>query len=353
MFRIPRKDVLTLEDLPPKTSNSCCVVRYGAIGDMIIASSIFPEIKKQGYKLYVNTTPKGMDIIRNDPYVDEFIIQDDKQIPNHNLYDYWDMLETRFDKFVNLSESIEGGLLLTPERVMNTGGRIYNIPADPDYFKPQEYVHEKYNINYTEQTHKIAQVPFSNNAKFYPTKSERKWAEKERKKFKYKTVVMVALSGSSTHKVYPHMDSVIAQTMIRTKDVCFVLVGESLCQILEAGWEQEKRVYRRSGEYTIRQTLALLDQVDIVIGPETGVLNAASNMKMRKVILLSHSSVENLTKHWKNTLAISANIPCHPCHRMHIGKKYCNTHPENGAAMCAWEIDPQIISDEIIKVSRK
>ena len=46
-------------------------------------------------------------------------------------------------------------------------------------------------------------------------------------------------------------------------------------KLLEVGWEQEKRVVTKSGKWSVRDTLAFLDVCDVVVGPETGVLNAA------------------------------------------------------------------------------
>ena len=51
--------------------------------------------------------------------------------------------------------------------------------------------------------------------------------------------------------------------------------------------------------------LAFLDVCDVVIGPETGVLNAASYIGLpHKIVMLSHSSKENLSKHWNNTTTL-------------------------------------------------
>ena len=88
------------------------------------------------------------------------------------------------------------------------------------------------------------------------------------------------------------------------QNVSIITVGDHLCQLLEVGWENEKRVVTKSGKWSVRETLAFLDVCDLVIGPETGVLNAASTLECHKTVLLSHSSHENLSKHWKNTPAL-------------------------------------------------
>jgi ADP-heptose:LPS heptosyltransferase len=138
------------------------------------------------------------------------------------------------------------------------------------------------------------------------------------------------------------MDSVVARVMMEIPEASIVMVGDDACRLLEQGWESEPRVIRASGELTIRQTLTLASLADCVLGPETGVLNAVAFAKdVGKVILLSHSSVQNLTKHWVNTVVLTPHkmIDCYPCHRLHYSNEFCRTHEESGAAMCAASID--------------
>ena len=50
-------------------------------------------------------------------------------------------------------------------------------------------------------------------------------------------VVLWVLAGSSLHKTYPHMDDVIANIVEGMPDSHVIFIGDELCQILEAGWE--------------------------------------------------------------------------------------------------------------------
>jgi ADP-heptose:LPS heptosyltransferase len=78
---------------------------------------------------------------------------------------------------------------------------------------------------------------------------------------------------------------------------------------------------KKSGEWSIRQTLAFIDQADLLVGPETGVMNAAGLHPVKKIVTLSHSSPENLTKHWVNCTSLTPkNTPCYPCHQLHYGR---------------------------------
>jgi len=201
-------------------------------------------------------------------------------------------------------------------------------------------------------------VPYVPRQKFYFTEDERKWAEAERRKIgaEGKFVVLIALAGSSMHKTYPHMDSVIASFLadeIFAESVHFVTVGDALCQILDAGWVNEPRVSRMTdGQWTMRQTFVFAcTQADFVLGPETGVLNAVAFEKVPKGIFLSHSSVTNLTRDWVNVYNfLPKGVDCHPCHLMQFpGRGTCNFHPETGAAMCAQRTNPNMVVEAIAR----
>jgi ADP-heptose:LPS heptosyltransferase len=153
-------------------------------------------------------------------------------------------------------------------------------------------------------------------------------------------VIMWALSGSSTHKAYPHMDAVIARVLTEIPHAHFVLVGDHACRSSRPGWENEPRVHCESGKLSIRETLALAQQCDLVIGPETGVLNAVAFESMPKVIFLSHSSEKNLTRDWVNTESLHGDVPCYPCHRLHYTDEFCPREDETRAALCAFSITP-------------
>jgi|TARA_X000001388_G_C2234295_1_gene124598 ADP-heptose:LPS heptosyltransferase len=350
---VPFKEVrdYTLEDFGGKRKNkTVCIVRYGAFGDIIQTSSLFPVFKKEGYKVCVNVSEVGAKLLKANPYIDELIIQKTNQICNTELGDYWEKMSPCFDKFVQLSESIEGNLLLSPERIVESKGQKYKIPASEGYYESQESIHKKCDVNYLEHTHKIAGVPFSHRPFYYPSDEEKEWAKKQRKKIKSKHVILVSLSGSSVHKVWPWNDAMIASILKDRKDVSIVTVGDEMCQILEVGWEKEPRVITKSGVWTIGKTMAFLDHCSVVVGPETGLLNAASMKSMRKVVFLSHSSEENLTKHWTNTASlIPKDCPCYPCHKMHFGFNTCNRDETTGGALCAANIDPRVVVSEIMR----
>ena len=316
-----------------------CVVRYGGYGDMLQAAGVLPGLKKQGFQVTVMTTPRGKSVIEHDPNVDSFYIQDEDQVPNHLLGDFWEWEAKNYDRFINLSESIEGTLLTFPGRA--------------SHLWPSSIRHKYLNRNYHEFTAELAGVPFKPDGFFYPTSEEAETANQLVNAEEFN--VVYALSGSSQHKFYAGMDSLIAALLLNIPNVRIFLTGDEACQLLEQGWDKEPRVTCLSGKQTIRETLALAQRVRVVMGPETGVLNAvAFEDDVAKICLLSHSSTENLTKHWINSYPIEPiGVDCYPCHMMHYGMKYCREHKETGTAMCQMSIDPQRIVDAVIDVYKR
>ena len=318
-----------------RPAKTCAVVRYGGFGDMIQASSVLPGLKEQGYHVTVFTTPKGRDILRADPHVDEFFIQDTDQVPNHELGRFWEVQRAKYDKFINLSESVEGTLLALPGRVAHQW--------------PDEVRRKMLNVNYLEFTHDLAGVPFPPRQRFYPTPEEKRWADRERRKIGG-TIILWVLSGSSVHKAWPYLDQALARIMLQHPEVNVVLVGDEMSQLLECGWENESRVLCRSGKWSIRESLSFARVADMVIGPETGIMNAVGLLPVPKIITLSHSSQENLTKHWKNCTALTPeDCPCYPCHMMHYGYEFCTRDSHSGVAMCQARISVEQMTFAINK----
>jgi SAM-dependent methyltransferase len=332
----------------PKPAKTCAIVRYGAWGDVIQMSSVLAPLKAEGYHITLYTVPRAYDAIKHEPLIDRFIVQDPEQVPNAWLGPFWKYLEKKYDKFVNLSSSVEDSLLAMEGRIQ--------------FAWNHEARHAYLNHNYIEHTHRIAGVRFDKPLmRFVATENERKWAKEERARSKAGKLIMWVLRGSAVHKVWnggideankqTGMDGVLLRILATWPDAKIVTVGDKSCKdVIEPPWQGEPRIIKRSGEWDIRQTMAMAQVCDIVIGPETGVLNAVSMEPMKKIVFLSHSSVENLTRDWVNTVSLfSRNTPCYPCHRMVQNWTDCNQEGKTGIAKCQADIHPSEVWDAIVE----
>ena len=112
----------------------------------------------------------------------------------------------------------------------------------------------------------------------------------------------------------------------------------------------ENRILCKSGQWNIRESLAFAQIADVVVGPETGVLNAVAFERVPKVVMLSHSTNKNLTRDWTNTaVLLPQNTDCYPCHRIHYDRSFCFMDEETGASKCAASIKPQLVYEAVIE----
>ncbi|MBK8688995.1 MAG: hypothetical protein IPN24_11320 [Betaproteobacteria bacterium] len=200
------------------------------------------------------------------------------------------------------------------------------------------------NVNYLEAMHEVAQLPVAKyEQRFYPTAEERAWAIEQRAKLFDGPLVVVAPCGSGQPKTWPHVQAFI--DLMAAREVYTLVVGD-LRQEIKARSKYQVVIGR---DLQIRQVMALAQTADVVVGTESAILNAVANEDhVLKVALLSHSSGENLTKHWSNTLTVEpAAIKCHPCHRLHVGFQFCTKDATTGFAACQAAVGAELVADAI------
>ena len=316
---------------------TACVVRYGAFGDAVMVTPVLRKLKEDGYHVTMNMTPRAKSVLRNNPYIDKYLIQEDNEIHNEELGDYWKNLSENYDKFINLSGSVEGGLL--------------KVEGKPAFRWEHEVRHEKCNKNYYDEQFRVAGFPeiTGRNGELFFSSLEHKLAKafikKPRKAKQF--VVMWSLAGSSFHKNYPYTQLVCDWLLREYNDIVVITVGDALSVMLE--WEHP-RVKCRSDKWSIRQAMLMTKYVDLVVGSETGILNASGCYDTPKIVLLSHSSEENLTKYWKNCTNLHASqdeVPCYPCHQLHYTLESCPLHEKLKTPLCMTQLKYEVVKNEI------
>lgn len=322
------KKVLGRQGLVPQTPKptkpSVCIVRYGALGDMVILSPLIEKFKQDGYHVTMNVTPYSVAILDNNPNVDNIIIQEREAIPNGELGPYWDEWRPEYDKYINLSESLEGALL--------------KVEGRRDFFTTQAWRHEQCNKNYYDHTMTLGGYAecVGTRGKLYFSKSEIWDAQKFRSQHKNKFIVMWSLNGSSHHKIYPLMEPVLRDFLAQHPDALCMTIGDKMATMLEFDHPQ---VMKTAGQWPLRKVLATLSLVDCVVGPESLHTNTAGCFDVPKITLLSHSTHENLCKHFTNDYCLSPqNTPCWPCHQLHYTMESCplaEIHDANTDAVIA------------------
>jgi ADP-heptose:LPS heptosyltransferase len=98
--------------------------------------------------------------------------------------------------------------------------------------------------------------------------------------------------------------------------------------------------------WPIRRILTFAASCDLYIGMDTGPSWSVAFESVPKIILISHASPENITKHWRNTVTLHADpqrVSCWPCHRLHDDISTCRPNQWNTGAACVSDIDAETV----------
>lgn len=296
-----------------KTKPRACIARYGALGDMVMITPLIKQLYDDGYEVTMNITPYAAPVLENNPYVHNIVLQEREAIPNKDLGPYWKEWAGEYDRYINLSESIEGKLL--------------KVEGRRDYFTPKAWRDETCGkTNYYDQTMALGGYPTCTGTRgeLFFSDAERREAAELRKEYKGKFIIGWGLNGSSHHKMYPLMPPVLDEWLPQHPNVVVFSLGGPEAARFEF---EHPQVVRTAGKWSLRKTLAFIALVaDGMVGPESMVMNVAACYDKPKIIMLSHSTEENLTKYWTNTTVLKPDMavaPCYPCHQLHYTLESC------------------------------
>lgn len=313
------------------------IVRLGAYGDALWITPALEHYKREGWHITVYAHPQTEEMLRNNPNVDDMIVQP------HGLFDwgdgtlwqwqhaYWLHEEPKYDRFLNAVGAVEFRLLCHP--------------SDRDFYLPFEQRHRLMNHNYVEavcQSLGVPHDPATTRQKFYPTQEEMAKAVEERARIDGPLVV-INPAGSSMAKWYPFAQELADQ--LSAEGIHSRIVGDT-----------RFAKFRPSGKFgqvigttrPIREAIALALTADVVVGVESAIVNAVAHEPMLKMVLLSHSSHENLTRDWVNTIAVQPDgLECYPCHRIHADMQHCTHDTKANAAACQSAAKPEMIVETI------
>lgn len=283
------------------------VIRYGAFGDAVMITPVLRLLKEEGYEITLNCSEYCRSVFDSNPNIDHFIVHTTNSIPNNQLDKYWEEMGKGYDRVINLSESIERTLL--------------KMEGDAEFKWSHEKRHSECNVNYYDRTLELS--GFKQRGvlpELHWSREEETWAQKLRWQYRSRFLILWSLSGSSFHKVYHAADEVARRFLDNHSDAVTITVGGDMERLLE--WDHPS-TRKKCGVWSIRKSMIMTKYANLVVGTETGIMNASACYDTPKVIMLSHSSEENLTKYWKNCTALHSNVPCYPCHQLHYTLGSC------------------------------
>lgn len=311
-----------------------CIVRLGGIGDNLIAASTLRPLKKMGYMIEVITREPQSVVFENSPYIDKLTIKSDRELPQDgpiNWQKYWWSRSCEFAKFVNLSHSVE--VLMA------------RFQAETAFWWSPEFRRKMCGHSYLEAAHDVVGVPHEFGPLFFPTSEEIEDIAdfKKRNGLDKKPLIGWVVSGTRIDKMYPFGGLAMARIISELGVNIIMLSSPSSVRPIDAQHAEqvlnhvkvtnssEKGLYEArdvpgAHSWSIRRMLTLAMGCDLVIGPDSGIMWGVAMEERPKIVLHSHASVDNITKHWKNTISLHADqkkVPCWPCHLLHDTADTC------------------------------
>ena len=276
-----------------------------------------------------------MEVLRHNPNVNTFLKHDESIPADHRLDEHLAELDKDYDKAINLCESIEGTLAKVEWR--------------EDFNWTKEKRHEECNKNFYDFTLDWGGYGDikGRNGQLHFTHFEERLAKGSLKKHSGKFVILWSLSGSSAHKTYPYSEYIAHLFLSRHRDAVILTVGDEICELIEP---HGNRIKNYSGKWPIRKSLIMTKYVDLVIGPDTGLMHGAGCYDTPKILMLSSNTEENLSKHWENCTNLSAGVTCQPCHRLHYTKQTCVLDNDLKTPICMTKLSGEVVLEAMEQV---
>ena len=161
--------------------------------------------------------------------------------------------------------------------------------------------------------------------------------------------ILWCMSGSGKNKGYPWTEFVIGDVLNNYIDIHFITIGDDKCQLIES---RDTHITNLAGKISMRISMCLTKYVDLVITPDTGILHAAGCYDTPKIGLLGHSTIENVTKHFRNDYSIETDCACAPCFKLIYDQNVqCPVEPITKAPWCMSEgLSPERVYEQIREV---
>jgi FkbM family methyltransferase len=327
---------------PPRQAGRgwVCIVRCGGIGDNLIAASVLRPLHAQGHKIEVISQQPQCVVFENNPFVDKLSVRAPGDLPtDFKLWgDYFRLRAPEFDKLINLSHSVEG------LRALFDGSMAWDWPV--------EFRRKMCGESYLETAHDIAGVPHVFGPLFFPTEDEVDHARETIRKVSMHGALKVVgwcLAGSRLDKIYPMAPMAIAR-LIKEMGVAVIMFGakdridfemaQTVHEHIKVNNSTDANLHLAlspvgTDTWPIRRAITTLMHCDAVITPDSGLGWSVALESIPKIMLHSHASQVNITKHWKNTISMIPSVACWPCHKLHNDIKTCQAEQ----AACGMTVD--------------
>lgn len=334
------------------------LVRDGAIGDVIQVTPAIRAWAQAGFRVTVCThRDTGDAVLANNPYV-AAVLDMPHALPwlkrKAVIANYVKRHGLDSNRWIDLAGSCEGRYLWHSNRAEYTWPEAARRATNRG-------------VNYVRHINcDLAGAPDA-RMELFANSREVAWCNAQRARFAGKRIMYLQLHGSSLNKAWPYWPLLVAELH---KDPSLVVVtgGSPRAAILERGIHEMPGVDHRrflplasngGPAWTLRHSILMTRAAHVVVGPETGLINAAMAWGTPTVILHSHAAPENLVpeEHRRNVWSLTPDnrAPCAPCYKIVGDEDGCDTCDWGdfwlrSAYRCMAAIEPSAVYEKVTEV---
>lgn len=342
LFTFLWPSLLLRKEKPPSEIKKILLIRTDHIGDVIMSTGVYREIKKKfpDCRLTVMIGPWGKEILENNPYIDSLII--------HNC-PWWDKIKG------NRVNYLKWFVEFLPETVRKIRKENYDIGIDlrGDFRHILFFLffgNVKYKISYNrsggaylldkaveyeidsheiEKNFRLLEELEIRNLKFSDKKPEIFITERDREKIKdffeknnvkdEKIKLVVHPGGGNKLRMWgeENFASFLKNIIQKYEIINVFLIGNNkefeLCENVKKLSGGLSNVYNLAGRLSIKETAALIERSDIFVGNDSSMGHLASCFAIPSIILFGPTIPERCKPYNINLYYIYHRFPCSPC----------------------------------------
>lgn len=271
-----------------------------AIGDCLFMSAMPRLLAEQGYRVTLGIKESNQEVFTNNPHINAIEFLPDKADRGDDWMANWLKNEKpKYTRLINTSSHVEAAYLMRTDLEY---GMFPKIEEMRERALGKNYYDEMYRNCGFEVTGILPEI--------YLSEAEKEIIRQNQEQKQGRKLVLWQLQGSTRSKTLVKAPEWIAWALREYPDsVHYVWCSDiNLAKTLPKG---SKNLW---GQTSIRETLRLIASADLVLGPESFMVNAAPAFGVPTVIFFSHSLPDNLSRYYPRSTAITPNCECHPCY---------------------------------------
>jgi len=304
-----------------KKSKNVLVLKYDRIGDMVVTTPIFRELKKAypSISISVLASKENKDVIKNNPYIDKIYTNYKNSIFN-DLPTLLKLRKKSFDVCIELEHSVIPHAIfrlkiINPKKIItiHKDGR-YGVKGSElelyDYFTEKDKKSHFGKI-WLDTLIFFGITPSSNKYDFFLSNIERDKAESFVLSMGNKIKIGINIEGSFPEKSIQkkELDQICRGLYSHCSNIKIVILASSN-QIIK----KQKMISELGLDYvipsytteTIIDAAAIVEQLDLIITPDTSIVHIASSFD--KPVVSIHENNKDSFRLWSPSSTLSKTV---------------------------------------------